>query len=231
MTIWQKCIIQGLLGTSNCSVQVWITFLGNGRGTKEKVSTLLETYFFQTFPVFRAIEGHSGGTLVDATVQDNVLLLDDFAEYIYNNGNAHDMHSIIQTGLILGGKKSQSREPDVRQSRSGRSSIRSGQTTNYGVQKYLESSPKHSILVQSEDRSKKRIAVLSNTIPRNRSLCNTPPAICIEKVVYMKTGKDLCCKVNQSLRLPRAVLTPNLHHGRQDLPNPEARTSSDHQSE
>ena len=47
----------------------------------------------------------------------------------------------------------------------------------------------------------------------------------------MKTGDYLYCKVDQSPRLPRAVLTPNLHHGRQDLFNPETRTSSDHQSE
>ena len=38
----------------------------------------------------------------------------------------------------------------------------------------------------------------------------------------MRTGEDLPCNVHQSPRLPRAVLTPNLHHGRQDLFNPEA---------
>ena len=38
-------------------------------------------------------------------------------------------------------------------------------------------------------------------------------------------------KVCQSPRLPeRAVLVPNLHHGRQDSANFEARTSVDHQS-
>ena len=37
--------------------------------------------------------------------------------------------------------------------------------------------------------------------------------------------------MNQSPRLPRkAVLTPNLHHGRQDLCNLESRTSTDHRS-
>ena len=41
-------------------------------------------------------------------------------------------------------------------------------TQKYGVQKYLESSPKYSILVQSEARSKRRIAVLSNPIARSR---------------------------------------------------------------
>ena len=60
---------------------------------------------------------------------------------------------------------------------------------------------------------------------------NTLPAICIEKVVYMKTGEDLYCKVYKSPRLPRVVPTPNSQHGRQDPPNPDARKSTDHQSE
>ena len=51
------------------------------------------------------------------------------------------------------------------------------------------------------------------------------------KVENMKTGEDSHCKVHQSPRLPRVVLTPNLQHGRQDPFNPEARKSADHQSE
>ena len=47
----------------------------------------------------------------------------------------------------------------------------------------------------------------------------------------MKTGEDLYCKVHQSPRLPRVVLTPNLQYGRQDPPNPEARKSADHHRE
>ena len=47
----------------------------------------------------------------------------------------------------------------------------------------------------------------------------TLPAICIEKVVYMKIGEEFYCKVYLSAKLPRAVLTPNLHHGRKDLSN------------
>ena len=47
----------------------------------------------------------------------------------------------------------------------------------------------------------------------------------------MKSGEELRNKVYQSPRLPRkAVLKPNLHHGRQDRSNLEARTSVDHQS-
>ena len=62
------------------------------------------------------------------------------------------------------------------------------------------------------------------------ALFNILPATCIEKVVYMKTGEDLC-KVHQSPRLPRVVLTPNLQCGCRDPPNPEARKPTVHQSE
>ena len=40
------------------------------------------------------------------TLQDNILLLDDFAEYIYHTRNAHDMHSMIKSGLIPEERKS-----------------------------------------------------------------------------------------------------------------------------
>ena len=47
----------------------------------------------------------------------------------------------------------------------------------------------------------------------------------------MKSEEELHNKVYQSPRLPRkAVLKPNLHHGRQDRSNLEARTFVDHQS-
>ena len=150
-------------------VEAWISFLAKGGGPKKRFQYCLNPNSSKHFLYFRAIEGHSGGTIVDPTLQDNLLLPDNFADYIYHIGNAHDMHSIIQGGLILGGRSLRrdrqsvffhSREPDVRQSRSGRRSIRST---------YLESSPTYSILVQFEARSEKRIAVLSNTIPRNRS--------------------------------------------------------------
>ena len=86
------------------------------------------------------------------------------------------------------------------------------------------------------DLDKPRITVCKNlqfcqTRSHAIALFKTPPAICVEKVVFMKTGEELYCKVHQSPMLPRAALTPNLHHGRQDLSNLEGRTSADRQSE
>ena len=50
------------------------------------------------------MQGHSGGKHIDPTLQDNVLLQSDCAEHIYHVGGSHDTHSIIQSGLIPGGK-------------------------------------------------------------------------------------------------------------------------------
>ena len=62
-------------------------------------------------------------------------------------------------------------------------------------------------------------------------LSGTLPAIRLEKVVCMKTGEELYCKVHQSPRLPRVTLVPNSQHSRKDLPITDSRKSHDCESE
>ena len=47
----------------------------------------------------RALQGHSGRNLIDPSLQDNVLIPNDFAEYIYHIGCAINLHSIPNSGL------------------------------------------------------------------------------------------------------------------------------------
>ena len=157
-------------------------FEAKGGGPKKRFQYCLNPNSAEHFSYFRAVQGHSGGTLVDPTLPDDVLQQDDFAELHppHRERSRHALH--LPERIDSGMKKSQkgqavrvlhSREPDVRQSGSRRSSIRSGQNQNRGVHKYLGSSQKYSILVQSEARSKKRIVVLSNPIAGNRSFQHT----------------------------------------------------------
>ena len=88
-------------GTSQWSVRAWISFVAKGGGHKKRFPNSSKHFLY-----FRAIQGHSGSNLVGPTLQDNVLLPDDFAEYIYHVGNAHDMHNTIPSGLIPGGRVS-----------------------------------------------------------------------------------------------------------------------------
>ena len=64
----------------------------------------LNPYSSNKFLYFRAIQGHSEEKVVDPQLQDNILLSDDIAEYIYHIGNAYEIHSIIQGGLFPGAK-------------------------------------------------------------------------------------------------------------------------------
>ena len=63
------------------------------------VLTRQDTIFF-----LRALQGHSGRKPKDPSLQDNVLIPNNFFEYIYHFGYAINLHSITNSGLILGGQ-------------------------------------------------------------------------------------------------------------------------------
>ena len=52
----------------------------------------------------RALQGHSGCSLIDPTLQDNVIIQSNFFQNIYHVGCAIKLHSIINSGLIPGGQ-------------------------------------------------------------------------------------------------------------------------------
>ena len=58
----------------------------------------------------RDLQGPSGRNLIDPSLQDNVLIPDDFFEYIYHVGFAINLHSIINSGLIPGGRNLSERQ-------------------------------------------------------------------------------------------------------------------------
>ena len=65
-------------GTSHWSIRAWISFLAKGEGQKKRFQYCLNPNSSKQFLYFRVIQGDSGGTLVDPTLQDSVLLQDDF---------------------------------------------------------------------------------------------------------------------------------------------------------
>ena len=54
----------------------------------------------------RAPQGHSGRNPIDPTLQDNVLIPNNFFEYIHHIGCAIRLHYITNSGLIAGGQNS-----------------------------------------------------------------------------------------------------------------------------
>ena len=175
---------------------------------------------------------------INLTLQDNVLLPSDFAEHIYHVGSSHDMHSIILSGLIAGGK-------DVKK---GRHAVFFTAVNPIFIDHYRE---------RDYDVTKPRIAVHKNNrkihqytvywcnlrVAQSKGLqfyqtrsnaiiiYNTLLAMCIEKVVVRTSGEEFYSKTYLSPTVPRrVVLKPNLHHGRQDTASSDARTSFDHSS-
>ena len=58
----------------------------------------------------RALQGHSGRSLIDPALQDNVVIPSDFFQYIYHVGCAINLHSIINSGLTLGSQNLSNRQ-------------------------------------------------------------------------------------------------------------------------
>ena len=63
-----------------------------------------------TILYLRALHGHSGSSLVDPTLQDNVLIGPGRFPYIYHVGCTFNLHSIINSGLVPGGQKLSKRQ-------------------------------------------------------------------------------------------------------------------------
>ena len=64
----------------------------------------------RTILYLRALQGHSGRNLIDPTLQDNVVIASDFFQYIYHVGCAINLHSNIDSGLVLGGQNLNNRQ-------------------------------------------------------------------------------------------------------------------------
>ena len=91
-------------GTSQWPINDRITCLAKGGKPKKRFQYCLNPHSSKHFVYFRATQENSGGNLVHLALQDNVLLPEDFTEYIFHVGNVREIHSIIRSRLIPGGR-------------------------------------------------------------------------------------------------------------------------------
>ena len=80
----------------------WKKSMAGGGGNKKRYQNCTDSS--GTILYLRALQGHSGRNLIDRTLQDNVLVPNNFFQYIYHVGCAINLHSIINSGLIPGGQ-------------------------------------------------------------------------------------------------------------------------------
>ena len=82
----------------------WISKLAKGGGAKKIFQYCVNPNSHNKFLYLRAIQGHSGESALDPALQDNILIPKGFTEYLYHVGIVSEMHSIIRSGLIPGGR-------------------------------------------------------------------------------------------------------------------------------
>ena len=165
-----------------------------------------------TILYLRALQGHSGRNLVDPSLQDNVIIPDGFFKYIYHVGCAINLHSITNSGLILGGQNlskrqtvfflpvdpmdKQHKDPETidldapRLARYLHTTWKKHQNTVYWVDITL--APKKGFKF---DQTRSNAIILYDTLP----------AYCIPKDVRMESGEIIYEKVYASPRPPPKI--------------------------
>ena len=84
------------------SDEMWKSRMAGGGGNKKRYQYCTDSS--GTILYLRAPQGHSGRNPTDPSLQDNVLIPDNFFEYIYHIECAINLHSIANSGLIPGGQ-------------------------------------------------------------------------------------------------------------------------------
>ena len=188
----------------------WKSCLAAGGGVERRFQYCINdsgTIFY-----FRALQGHSGRNLIDRSLQDNVVILSNFFQHIYHIGCAFNLHSIINSGLILGGQNSSKRwtifyllvDPVDK--------------SHKDPEKIYLNVPRHTQYLHNAWKRHQdavywvdiNLAVKKGlTFYQTRSnaiiLQETLPAHCIPKVVRMETGEVFYEKVYMSPRPPPKI--------------------------
>ena len=88
-----------LARSQHWSDEKWKSTMVKSGGNKKRFQYCTDPSGQETL-YLRALQGHSGRNLIDPSLQDNVLIPNDFFEYIYHTGCAINLHPIVNSGLI-----------------------------------------------------------------------------------------------------------------------------------
>ena len=91
------------------SDEKWKSTMAKGGGNKKRFQYCTDPSG-QEIIYLRALQGHSGRNPIDPSIQDTVLIPNDFLEYIHHIGCAFNLHSITNSGLIPGGQNLSKRQ-------------------------------------------------------------------------------------------------------------------------
>ena len=98
----KECLRYEIENSQHWSDDMWKSKMAGGGGKKKRFQYC--TDLSGEILYLRALQGHSGRSLIDPTLQDNVIIPNNFFQYIYHVGCAINLHSITNSGLITGGQ-------------------------------------------------------------------------------------------------------------------------------
>ena len=127
--------------------------MAGGGGNKKRVQYCTDPSG-QEILYLRALQGHSGRNSIDPSLQDNILIPNNFLEYVYLIGCAVNLHSITNSGLIAGGQNSSRDRQTVfftavnpmHKNHQDPKRARFDQTTSCILQAKMESEPRYGVL-------------------------------------------------------------------------------------
>ena len=189
--------------------------MAKGEGNKKRYQYCSDSSG-QEILYLRALQGHSGRSFIDPTLQDSVIILDGFFKYIYHVGCAINLHSIINSGLIPGGLNLSNRQTvfflpvdpmDKEHKDPGSIDLRAPRPARYMHTAWK----KHQNTVYWVDinLAQKKGLEFYETRSNAIILYSTLPAYCIPKVVRMEAGEIIYEKVYESPRPPPKISLRN----------------------
>ena len=203
---------------------------GRKRRQQQKISTVLtrQDKKFFTFDLFK---GHSGRNPIDPSLQDNVLIPNNFFEYIYYIGCAVNLHSITNSGLTPGGQNSsRDRQTEfftaVNPNKNHQDPIELDLTkrrlASYKQKWKVHQDTVYWVDIQLAQRNGMKFhQTRSNAVILNDTL----PAYCLSKAIVMKSEEIKNQKVYVSPRPPPTI--SNKINWTCDLDSDVARSSKD----
>ena len=96
------------LSTQNWSDNRWLACLAAGEGPKRRFQYCPD--YLGSIIHLRALQGHSGNSIIDLEMQDHVLITPGIFTYIYHVGSNFNLKSIVSNGLIPGGQEFNGRQ-------------------------------------------------------------------------------------------------------------------------
>ena len=207
----KDCLRYEFENSQHWSDEMWKSKM-QGSGSNKKIFQKCTDSSGQEILYLRALQGHSGRNPIDPSLQDSVLIPNNFFEYINHIGCAINLHSITNSGLIPGGQNSSKRQtvfftsvdPMHKEHKDPDIIDLDAPRLAWYKQKVWR---KHQNMVYWVDikLAQKKGFKFHQTRSNAIILYNTLPAYCSPKAIIMETGEIIYEEVYASPRRPPKI--------------------------